>query len=512
MVQRLREIDKKHTPDILFLMETKNSDDVVLEKLKDLRYDSHFLVSATDSGGGGLILLWRNGVDIQILSSSKNLIDTMVTHKRSSFHASFIYGEPEVCKRRATWESFSQSFGDRTSPWFLTGDLNEIIENGEKSGGPLRAEGRSFLALHDLFDLKHSGNFLSWRGNSGNHRVYCRLDRAMGNSDWLHAYPNGRCHYLEFQGSDHRPLMSFFDSKRRKKPSLLRFDRRLRDNVEVKKLVSDIWGDHPNLSVDSRLNLCRQAIVARSKEQAINSRANIERIQKELNDNMANPDGSEALILSLNGELLAAYRAEEEFWRQRRRLLWLVLGDKNSGFFHAIAKGRGARNKISVLENAEGTVFFEEEQIALEISTYFQNIFTSASSELDGAAVDATLARALRPKVTSEMNVQLMEVPSMAEVKKALFAIHPDKAPGPDGFSASFFQANWEVVAHAILQDVHEFFRTGSLPTKTNSTHIRLIPKITSPKLVSDYRPIALSNVTYKIISKLLSLHLKPIL
>lgn len=104
----------------------------------------------------------------------------------------------------------------------LTRDFNEIIENGEKSGGPLRAEEkfgvfRNFLALHDLFNLKYSGNFLSWRGKRGNHLVYCRLDRALGNSSWSDVFPNGRSHYLEFQGSDHHPLMSFFDTKSKKK-------------------------------------------------------------------------------------------------------------------------------------------------------------------------------------------------------------------------------------------------------------------------------------------------------
>ena len=44
----------------------------------------------------------------------------------------------------------------------------------------------------DLFDLKHTGNFLSWRGKRHTHLVNCRLDRAMANSSWSDLFPNGR--------------------------------------------------------------------------------------------------------------------------------------------------------------------------------------------------------------------------------------------------------------------------------------------------------------------------------
>ena len=48
--------------------------------------------------------------------------------------------------------------------------------------------------------------------------------------------------------------------------------------------------------------------------------------------------------------------------------------------------------------------------------------------------------------------------------------------------------------------------------TETNTTYIRLIPKSTSAKVVADYRPIALCKVSYKVITKILSLRLKPTL
>lgn len=50
------------------------------------------------------------------------------------------------------------------------------------------------------------------------------------------------------------------------------------------------------------------------------------------------------------------------------------------------------------------------------------------------------------------------------------------------------------------------------MPKTINETHIRMIPKIIGPKKVADYKPIALCNVYYKVISKILSKRMRPIL
>ena len=70
----------------------------------------------------------------------------------------------------------------------------------------------------------------------------------------------------------------------------------------------------------------------------------------------------------------------------------------------------------------------------------------------------------------------------------------------------------WEIVGEEVRSGILHILNSGSMPFDLNMTYIALIPKSKNLECESEFRPISLCNVLYKLIFKVLANRLKKIL
>src|SRR5438128_12338359 len=113
--------------------------------------------------------------------------------------------------------------------------------------------------------------------------------------------------------------------------------------------------------------------------------------------------------------------------------------------------------------------------------------------------------------VSDEENAFLTAPFTEDEVWKAVFQMEHNKAPGPDGFPAEFYQNFWEVIKPDLME-LFGFLHAGQLDLfRLNFGEIILLPKINDAERIQQYRPICLLNVSFKIFTKTATIRLNSV-
>ncbi|KAJ0434710.1 putative RNA-directed DNA polymerase [Helianthus annuus] len=115
-------------------------------------------------------------------------------------------------------------------------------------------------------------------------------------------------------------------------------------------------------------------------------------------------------------------------------------------------------------------------------------------------------------QLTDDQAKKLIEEFSREEIKEAVWACGSDRAPGPDGFSFKFIKRFWVQLEKYFVGVLKEFHKKAQIGRGCNSSFIALIPKTRDPKSVSDFRPISLIGVIYKVIAKVLATRIKKVI
>ncbi|KAL5543271.1 hypothetical protein UlMin_010981 [Ulmus minor] len=469
--QILHDYVQQYCPPLVFLSETLCSK-LQMERWRIKLGFTGMLIWEKEGRSGGLCLFWSDTISVQLLSGSKGHIDVLVTsHNSLRWRFTGLYGNPDSSLRIHFWNLLKR-LGDSSSlPWLCGGDLNEILFNHEKQRGADRA--------HYLMSFR--GPKFTWCRGKATNLIQERLDRMLGNTEWMDLFPNSRVHHLNLRGSDHRPLLiellradefSFLGKSWKK--GRFHFEEAWVDEAGCSNIIKEHWNSRSADSLDkvaSKLRSC----------------------------------ASDLEKWNLDSFRSLKYK-EERYWKHRSKDTWLKCGDRNSKFFHQKASARHAKNSISGILDTNEIWCDTEQGMAQIIESYFETLFSSSSPSL--VEVDRVLDTIDR-KVTSQMNEQLDQVFGPEDVKEAVFQMAPTKSPGANGMSAIFYQSFWPVVGEEVTAACLGFTNRGLPLGNINETIITLLPKIKNPVRITEFWPISLCNVLYKIISKMLANRLR---
>ncbi|KAG7567399.1 Ribonuclease H domain [Arabidopsis thaliana x Arabidopsis arenosa] len=361
-----------------------------------------------------------------------------------------------------------------------------------------------------LREVPSIGNSFSWAGERNKMWIQCRLDRALGNTEWFHLFPRVQVEYLDRIGSDHRPILTRFTNENMSRFGRFMFNKRWISKPDFAEIVKNGWaqGDISGYgSLMNRISECRRAISIWKKETNQNSQEKISVLRDKLDKEGSKLNPDLTFMRVLRWDLAEAYREEELFWKQKSHEKWLKEGDRNTRFFHGSVQRRRIQNRIISLLDSNGIEQFAEASKGEIAVDYFRLMFTSSNPDAISESLEGML-----PRVTSQMNSVLTRTVTSEEIRAAVFSIKGDSTPGADGMSGHFYQNYWDIVGPQVVEEVKQFFSSGTFPAEWNFTQLCLLPKVPNPAKMTDLRPISLCSVLYKIISKILCNRLKQFL
>ncbi|GAU45954.1 hypothetical protein TSUD_301630 [Trifolium subterraneum] len=327
---------------------------------------------------------------------------------------------------------------------------------------------RSAVCDCDLTDIHLEGYPYTWIKSRGTPNVIEeRLDRAMANSEWLMNFPRVKLVNLITSHSDHSPiLLQNSPMERNVKTFSFRFENSWLKEDGIGDVVEEGWGRERCGDITIKTARCAEKLKGWGRRKRT-------RFKQELQE------------------------CSEEMERMR---------DLNTKFFHMTATSRQRAKKIGKIMNEDNNVATTQPELCEVALNYFNHLFKS------NPTVHEPVLSLISPKITREDNERLDRPITREELKEALFQMHPDKAPGPDGFNPAFYQHFWDLCGDDIFEAAKEWLGKGYFPSSLNKTNICLIPKSDNPTTMKDLRPISLCNVLYKMISKLLANRLKECL
>lgn len=191
---------------------------------------------------------------------------------------------------------------------------------------------------------------------------------------------------------------------------------------------------------------------------------------------------------------------------------WTQFGDSNTPMLYRRVKQRNSNSEILTLKREDDSWVEGHDEVSNLLVSNLKSVFHPQEKVGIEEEIDLVLRQLYIPGLSND-DAQRMDRPfSDIEIKNAMFNIHSSKSPGPDGIIAEFLHKFWDKIGNSVIKSVKHFFSSEKMLKEWNQSLLVMIPKVSTPELASQFRPIGLYNKIYKCVSKCMVNRMKSVL
>jgi hypothetical protein len=374
-------------------------------------------------------------------------------------------------------------------------------------------EFQAFVNSMDLEDIPVLGRKFTWFHPNGS--SMSRIDRALLSVGWCDVWGTPSLWVHARDVSDHCLIVLSY-SNVDWGPRPFRFNNHWLLHHDFASLVEEWWRSASitgwmGFVLKEKLNGLKGVIRTWNKEvyEALDTKIKI------LVEDIQDVDVKGELVPLSEEEVLNRKKNFVDLWHllkskesmvvQRSRVRWLKEGDDNTSYFHKCLKARGNGNFIRSLQVGEEWVD-SPSLIRQATVEFFKNQFCVGRwlrPSLDGLTF---------PSLSEEANVTLISPFGLEEIEEVVSDCDGNKSPGSDGFNFNFVKKFWSLMKNEVRILFDQFHGNGSLPRGFSSYFVALIPKVSSPLSLGDFRLISLLGCLYKLLAKVLAKRLAMVM
>ena len=194
-------------------METKLDRSGFEKHYSDVPFKNKLIVKKPNSGGG-LALLWKEEVTLDVINFIDNHILAKIVEKDGFvWYLTRFYGWPKANEKRKSWALLAHLKSFVEGPWCFIGNFNAILHASKKKSvhAPYHNQMEDFqLALEncELTNLGFTRHKFTWTNRrTGSTHTKQQLDRVVADKDWIEKFSTSSVSHLFSHASDHIPIL-----------------------------------------------------------------------------------------------------------------------------------------------------------------------------------------------------------------------------------------------------------------------------------------------------------------